>query len=85
MPTRLVVEELAAQERTVAAVIDEREILRGNSLARLLREVGGYEGVIARPTTGELFAISLTPWIDRDPETTWLTIRFVSDPAVEPA
>jgi len=79
MPTHLVVEEVAEDERAAVAVVDGREILRGNSLARLLREVGGYEGVIAQPTTGELFPISLTAWIDRDPETTWLTIRFVSD------
>jgi hypothetical protein len=61
------------------AVVDGREVLRGNSLARLLREVGGYEGEIAHPTTGEAFPVSLAPWAECDPQTTWLTVRFESD------
>jgi hypothetical protein len=77
VPTELIVREIAADDRAI--VVNGREVLRGNSLARLVSEVGGYEGEIAHPTTGELFEISLLPWIDRHPETTWLALGFASE------
>ena len=79
--TELFIEEIAPEGRTVSAVIDGREVLRGSSLARLIREVGGYEGTLTQPSTGKLFPVSLMPWKDRDPHATWLVVGFTSDVA----
>jgi hypothetical protein len=56
-----------------------RAVLRGRSLASLVREFGGYEGAMKAPFTGGLHEVSLLPWCDRDPETTWLDIQFITE------
>lgn len=80
MPTRLIVEEIAAEDRTVIAVEGGREVRRGNSLATLVREIGGYRGEFVQPSTGERFPISLERWRDRDPDNTWLVTYFHIEP-----
>ena len=77
--TEVVIEEIAPEDRTVVGVIDGRDVLRGTSLARLIREVGGYEGTLTQPSTGKAFPVSLIRWKDRDPEQTWLVVSFRSD------
>jgi hypothetical protein len=49
----------------------------GMTLSRLLDEVGGYEGMISHPFTGEQIPVSLEQWRGRDPETTWVYVAFV--------
>ena len=80
MSTRLIVEEIAAEDRTVIAVEGGREIRRGNSLAMLVREIGGFQGEFVQPSTGERFPISLERWRDRDPDNTWLVTYFHIEP-----
>jgi hypothetical protein len=48
----------------------------GVTLAGLLEMVGGYEGQLEHPFTGEQISVSLEHLRDRDPESTWLYIAF---------
>jgi hypothetical protein len=50
------------------------------TLAWLLDKVGGYEGYVEHPFSGEKVPVSLEQWRGRDPATTWLYLAFV-DPA----
>jgi hypothetical protein len=46
---------------------------------RLLREVlGGDEGFMTHPFTGEPVPVSLAPWAGRDPDTTIIRIGFTN-------
>ena len=57
-----------------------QQSVAGTTLASLLDEVGGYEGHVEHPFTGERIPVSLEQWRGRDPATTWLYLAFV-DPA----
>ena len=75
--TRVVIEEVPAESRAI--VVEGRALLRGQVLSALLEELGGYEGEVVQPTTGQRFTISLEPWRENDPNTTWIELSFVSD------
>ena len=78
MATHIVVEEIDAEERT--AVISGRKVLRGVTLEALVQEIGGYEGELTQPSTGRRFPVSLEPWRERDPSSTWLVVTFHTEP-----
>ena len=80
MSTRVVIEEIAATDREVIQVEGERVTRRGNSLAELIRQIGGYEGELVQPSTGTRFPVSLERWRGRDPESTWLVVYFHIEP-----
>ena len=58
-----------------------RVMLRGRSLAPLVRELGGYEGELREYLCGQPHRISLFASQDRDPATTWLDIHFITEKA----
>lgn len=76
-PTRVEITEVPADARQIT--IEGRTVLRGQRLASLLSELGGYRGEVTQPSTGRRFEISLEPWRDRDVDATWLEISFVTD------
>jgi hypothetical protein len=69
--------ELTEAERPLT--IDGREMVRGRSLASLIHELGGYEGEVKEALTGRTHRISLLPWRDRDPHSTWLEVSFITE------
>ena len=52
---------------------------RGHRLADLVAKFGGYRGEMINPFNDERVAVSLEEWRDRDPESTYLMISFVSN------
>lgn len=50
----------------------------GMSLERLLQRLGGYEGTLRNPSTGNDVSVSLEEWRTRDPRTVWLEVEFIS-------
>ena len=79
MRPRVVVNEIAPDSREI--VVDGRKLLRGKTLASFVKRFGGYEGKVPHPTTGERFTVSLERWRNRQPETTWLELSFVTESA----
>ena len=57
----------------------------GYSLAKLRQTIGGQEGYILNPQSGERHFLSLKPWANADPETTrcYPVYRFVPDQSHE--
>jgi hypothetical protein len=58
----------------------DQQGVAGMTLAWLLDKVGGYEGYVEHPFSGEKVPVSLEQWRGRDPATTWLYLALV-DPA----
>ena len=83
MSPRVVVEEIAPESREI--IVDGRKLLRGRTLASFIRRFGGYEGKVPHPTTGERFTVSLEQWRNRQPDSTWLELTFVTVSADPPA
>jgi hypothetical protein len=75
--THVTVEEVSPDSREI--VVEGRTLLRGQTLASLVSQLGGYGGEAVQPSTGRCFAVSLESWRGRDPQTTWLQISFVTD------
>lgn len=71
------IDELPADDREF--VVNGRTLFRGKRLSSLIEELGGYQGYVTHPTTGERFAVSLEPWRDSEPHTTWIAISFTTD------
>lgn len=82
MKPRVVVEEIAPESREI--VVEGRKLLRGKTLASFINQFGGYEGNVRHPTTFERFTVSLERWRDRQPDSTWLELTFVTDSADPP-
>lgn len=49
---------------------------RGITLGLLVEQIGGYEGTIEHPFSGEQIAASLEPWRGRDTDSTWFHVAF---------
>jgi hypothetical protein len=57
MSTSVEIEEVPADASQIT--VEGRTLLRGRTLASLLKEFGGYEGQVTQPTTGRSFDVSL--------------------------
>jgi hypothetical protein len=77
MSTYAIVEEVASDSREI--IVEGRNLLRGQTLASLVAELGGNDGEVIQPTTGARFPVSLDEWRDRDPHSTWLEVSFITE------
>jgi hypothetical protein len=76
-PTYVKIDEVPADGREF--VVNGRTLVRGQRLSSLIEQLGGYQGYVTQPMTGERFAVSLEPWRDSDSRTTWIAISFITD------
>ena len=77
MDTYVRIVEISEAERHVQH--EGRPALRGRSLASLVSELGGHEGEVTEYLNDRPHQISLMPWRDRDPDSTWLDIQFITE------
>lgn len=79
MPTQLDFHEIPADE--VESTRDGMRVLRAKTLGDWISELGGWEGQYKHPVTGASFPASLRQWEGRDPDTTWIAVGFITEPA----
>jgi hypothetical protein len=71
--------EVAVDDPSASAVMEDgTPVTVGVPLRVLVDDLGGYEGSIPHPATGEPVNISLVRWKGRDPEKTLLQLVFHS-------
>lgn len=81
VPGRVAVQIVDFQDGDPQHQLKDGQGNRGISMSQLRKKFGGDEGEITDPHRGELHHISLKPWLDKDPEKTFLKIsfRFIPD------
>lgn len=72
------IEELRLDDdRSYRVAANGERRMRGVALAHLIEKFGGtYSGTVEHPVTGEATNIDLAPWKGRDPDKTYLRLRF---------
>ena len=71
-------EIVEASQDTAEFFVGETPIEPGVSLRQLRHALGGDEGFMTHPVTGEPVPVSLAPWADADPDTTIIRIGFTN-------